>query len=190
MKTKIQYLKILEYYIRNKKKNQKCRLSEKFVHLCTQYLAAQITASVCRGIEAISPRHCWGAMEAQVALIAAFSSSVLLGLVSLIFPLIILAWPLDRYGWPIKHSNNMVRKPVTSLAGKGNPYCIEILILILLVGTLHVSHCHQCMYVCMIYCKLLWAEVSAICHKCKCKPMWPFLHLHSKYEANSSIRLV
>ena len=38
-----------------------------------------------RGMEAISLWHCWGVMEAQVALIAAFSSSALLGLVSRIF---------------------------------------------------------------------------------------------------------
>ncbi len=62
--------------------------------LCTQYLVgapfAWITASMRRGMEVISLWHCWGVMEAQVALIAAFSSSVLLGLVSLIFLLTIL----------------------------------------------------------------------------------------------------
>ena len=45
------------------------------VSFCTNY---------CIG-EAISLWHCWGVMEAQVALIAALSSSVLLGLVDLIF---------------------------------------------------------------------------------------------------------
>ncbi len=62
--------------------------------LCTQYLVgapfAWITASMRRGMEVISPWHCSGVMEAQVALIAAFRSSALLGLVSLIFLLTIL----------------------------------------------------------------------------------------------------
>ncbi len=62
--------------------------------LCTQYLVgppfAWITASVWRGMEAISLWHCSGVMEAQVALIAAFRSSALL--VSLIFLLIIPHW--------------------------------------------------------------------------------------------------
>ncbi len=43
-----------------------------------------ITASIRRGMEAISLWHCSGVMEAQVALIAAFGSSALLGLVSFI----------------------------------------------------------------------------------------------------------
>ncbi len=42
-----------------------------------------------RGMEVISLWHCSGVMEAQVALIAAFRSSALLGLVSLIFLLTI-----------------------------------------------------------------------------------------------------
>ncbi len=54
--------------------------------LCTQYLVgppfAWITASMRRGMKAIILWHCSGVMEAQVALIAAFSSSALLGLVS------------------------------------------------------------------------------------------------------------
>ncbi len=62
--------------------------------LCTQYLVgppfAWITASMWRGMEVISLWHCWGGMEAQVALIAAFRSSALLGLVSLIFLLTII----------------------------------------------------------------------------------------------------
>ncbi len=61
--------------------------------ICTQYLVgapfALITASIRRGMEVISLWHCWGGMEAQVSLIAAFSSSALLGLVSLIFLLTI-----------------------------------------------------------------------------------------------------
>ncbi len=52
--------------------------------LCPQYLVgplfAWITASMRRGMEIISLWHCWGVMEAQVALIAAFRSSALLGL--------------------------------------------------------------------------------------------------------------
>ncbi len=46
---------------------------------------AWITAAMRRGMETISLWHCSGVMEAQVALIAAFRSSGLLGLVSLIF---------------------------------------------------------------------------------------------------------
>ncbi len=59
----------------------------------TQYLVgapfALITASIRRVMEVISLWHCWGGMEAQVSLIAAFRSSALLGLVSLIFLLTI-----------------------------------------------------------------------------------------------------
>ncbi len=62
--------------------------------ICTQYLVgapfALITASIRRGMEVISLWHCWGGMEAQVSLTVAFSSSALLGLVSLIFLLTIL----------------------------------------------------------------------------------------------------
>ncbi len=62
--------------------------------ICTQYLVgapfALITASIRRGTEVISLWHCWGGMEAQVALTVAFRPSALLGLVSLIFLLIIL----------------------------------------------------------------------------------------------------
>ncbi len=61
--------------------------------ICTQYLVgapfALITASIRRGVEVISLWHCWGGMEAQVSLTVAFSSSALLGLVSLIFLLTI-----------------------------------------------------------------------------------------------------
>ncbi len=62
--------------------------------LCTQYLVwppfAWITASMQRGMEVISLWHCSGVTEAQVALTAAFRSSALLGLVSLIFLLTII----------------------------------------------------------------------------------------------------
>ncbi len=61
--------------------------------ICTQYLVgapyALITASIRRGMEVISLWHCWGGMEAQVALTVAFRSFALLGLVSLIFLLTI-----------------------------------------------------------------------------------------------------
>ncbi len=50
---------------------------------------AWFTASMRRGMEVISLWHCSGVMEDQVALIAAFRSSALLGLVSLIFLLTI-----------------------------------------------------------------------------------------------------
>lgn len=61
--------------------------------ICTKYLVgppfAWNTASVWRGMEAIHMWHCWGVMEAQVALKAAFSSPALLYLVPLIFLLAI-----------------------------------------------------------------------------------------------------
>ena len=59
-------------------------------------------------------------MEAQVAMIVAFSSSVLLDLVDLIFLLTIshrFSMEVRSVGWPIKHSNTMGRKPVTSHFG-------------------------------------------------------------------------
>ncbi len=52
-------------------------------------------------------------MEAQVSLIAAFRSSALLGLVSLIFLLTIS----HRFCWPIKHSNTMVIEPAFGTFG-------------------------------------------------------------------------
>ncbi len=85
--------------------------------ICTQYLVgplfAWITSSMWRGMEAISLWHCSGVMEAQVALIAAFRSSALLGLVSLIFLLtiphrLVQVWWVC---WPIKHSKTMVIEP-------------------------------------------------------------------------------
>ncbi len=72
--------------------NRNVRLLQ-FSFLCTQYLVgppfAWITASMRRGMKTISLWHCSGGMEAQVALIAAFRSSALLSLVSLIFLLTI-----------------------------------------------------------------------------------------------------
>ncbi len=61
--------------------------------ICTQYLVgapfALITASIRRGMEAISLWHCWGGMEAQVSLTVAFSSSAFFGVLFLIFLLTI-----------------------------------------------------------------------------------------------------
>ncbi len=53
--------------------------------------------------------------EAQVALIAAFGSSALLGLVSLIFLLTIVQ--VRWVCWPIKHSNTMVIEPAFGTFG-------------------------------------------------------------------------
>ncbi len=85
-----------EYYIRSIKKvilNRNARLLKICSFLCTRYLVgppfAWITASMRRGMEAISPWHCSGVMEVQVALKATFRSSALLGPVSLIFLLTI-----------------------------------------------------------------------------------------------------
>ncbi len=85
-KSKIQYLKILEYFLKSIKKRicqtEKFKVFLKYVHLCTQYLVgtllAQTLASVRCGMEAISLwlclRHYW-----------AFSSSVLLDWLFFIF---------------------------------------------------------------------------------------------------------
>ncbi len=106
--------------------------------ICTQYLVgapfALITASIRRGMEVISLWHCSGGVEAQVSLIAAFSSSVLLGLVSLFIysrwasgHLYCWVWCLSSYildglqvwwvYWPIKHSNTMVIEPAFGTFG-------------------------------------------------------------------------
>ncbi len=89
--------------------------------ICTQYLVgapfALITASIRRGMEVISLWHCWGGMEAQVSLTVAFSSSALLGLVSLIFLLTIPHVQVRRVCWPIKHSNTMVIEPAFGTFG-------------------------------------------------------------------------
>lgn len=54
--------------------------------------------------------HCCDViMEGQVALVAAFSSSVLLGMGAL--------WCSGQASWPIKHSNTMVVIPLTSRFG-------------------------------------------------------------------------
>ncbi len=58
-----------------------------------------------RGMESISLWHCSGVMEVHVALIAAFRSSALLGLVShLPLDLILYGVQVRRVCWPIKHS--------------------------------------------------------------------------------------
>ncbi len=94
--------------------------------LCTQYLDglhfAWIAASMRRGMEAISLWHCSGVMEAQVALIAAFRSSALLSLMSLIFLLTILhrfsmGFRSGRVCWPIKHGNTKVIEPAFGTFG-------------------------------------------------------------------------
>ncbi len=93
--------------------------------ICTQYLVgapfALITASIRRGMEGDQFVHCWGGMEAQVSLTVAFSSSALLGLVSLIF---LLTIP-HRFSMgsgqasllAIKHSNTMVIEPAFGTFG-------------------------------------------------------------------------
>ncbi len=95
--------------------------------LCIQYLVgppfAWITASMRRGMEVIGLWHCSGVMEDQVALIAAFRLSALLGLVSLIF-LLTIPHRLSMHGvqvrwvcWLIKHSNTMVTEPAFGTFG-------------------------------------------------------------------------
>lgn len=75
-------------------------------------------------------------MEAQVALIGAFSSSVLLGCVFCHLPLDNTPWILygvqvRQVDWPIKHSNIIVSKQVSCSfvtvgpAGKGNQHLHE-----------------------------------------------------------------
>ncbi len=79
----------------NKKEycKQKCLASEKYVHFhaLNTWLGLLLHELLHQcGVAAISLWHCSGLMEAQVALIAAFRSSALLGLMSLIFLLTIL----------------------------------------------------------------------------------------------------
>ncbi len=127
----MQCLRKFEYYIRSIKKgyfNRNVRLLKSMFISITQYLVgprfAWITAPMRRGLETISLWHCSGVMEAQVALIAAFRSSALLGLVSLFFLLTIpnlrgLNMPVQvrRVCWPIKHSNTMVIEPAFGTFG-------------------------------------------------------------------------
>ncbi len=69
-KVKIQYLKLLEYFLRSIK--QGLASSLKYVHFCTQYLVraplAQTPASVMCGVEAISRWLCWGTTEPSARL--------------------------------------------------------------------------------------------------------------------------
>ncbi len=58
----------------------------------------------------------WNGMEAKVALIVAFRSSALLGLVSLIF-LLTVRFRSGKFCWPIKHSNTMVIEPAFGTFG-------------------------------------------------------------------------
>ncbi len=61
-------------------------------------------------MESISLWHCSGVMRAQVALIVAFSSSALLGL-------IFYGVKVRRVCWPIKNRDTMVLKPGTGSFG-------------------------------------------------------------------------
>ncbi len=86
-----------------------------------------------RGMEATSQWHCSGVMEAKVALITAFRSSAMLGLVSLIFLLTrfyafyasssqdeevqVRQVQVRQVCWPIKHSNTMVIEPAFGTFG-------------------------------------------------------------------------
>ncbi len=94
-KLKMQYLKKLNIFSKtNQKKIYKTEMFKiSKVGLIMHSILdgapfARITASIWRGIEAISLWH-WGVIEAQVALIAAFNSSVLFGQMLLIFLLTI-----------------------------------------------------------------------------------------------------
>ncbi len=86
--------------------------------LCTQYLVgppfAWITASMWR--EHNQPVALLRCNEAQVALIAAFRPSALLGLVSLIF-LLTIEVQVRQVCWPFKHSNTMVIEPAFGTFG-------------------------------------------------------------------------
>ncbi len=84
-----QKIRILHKINKKGYSKQKCQASEKHVNFYALNtwlgLLTTITASMWRGMEAISLWHCSGVMEAQVTLIEAFRSSALLGQVSLIF---------------------------------------------------------------------------------------------------------
>lgn len=78
--------KLFKYFQGQSKENwqiQKYPVSKKYVYLYSQYLVdaplPQITASVRRGMQAISLCYCWGVIE------AAFSSSIFLDRYFLIF---------------------------------------------------------------------------------------------------------
>ncbi len=124
IKPKIQCLRKFEYYIRSIKKdilNRNDRLQKImliYMHsildwgsFCMNYC---INATWHGGYLSVALLR---RNEAQVALIAAFGSSALLGLVSLIFLLTIPIYSLvygvqvRRVCWPIKHSNTMAIEP-------------------------------------------------------------------------------
>lgn len=90
-KLKIHYLRKLGYHQRPTFSARMSGLWKVCSFLCAQYSLgppfAWIAASMCRGIEPTSPWHCVGVTESQVTLIAAFRSSALLCLVSLVFSL-------------------------------------------------------------------------------------------------------
>ena len=58
-----------------------------------------------------------------------------------------------------------------------------------LVGTLHNSHHHQRMYVCMNYCKSLWANASAKCPKCEAVAYKCNNSPATKWTDNNSLRI-
>ncbi len=73
-------------------------------------------------MEAVSLWHSSGVMEAQIALIVAFRSSALFGLVSLIFLLTIphrfsMVIQVRQVCWPINHSNTMAIEPAFGTFG-------------------------------------------------------------------------
>ncbi len=97
----------------NKKKdilNRYVRLLKSMTGMTKGPPFAWITASMWHGMKTISPWHCSGVMKHRF-----FSSSALLGLVSLIFLLnrfsIVYGVQIRRVCWPIKHSNSMVIEP-------------------------------------------------------------------------------
>ncbi len=105
---------------------QKCQASEMYVHFyalntwlglfCMNYC---INAAWHGVDQPVALLRC---NEAQAALIAAFRSSALLGLVSLIFLLTIpqrfSMWvQVRRVCWPVKHSNTMVIEPAFGTFG-------------------------------------------------------------------------
>ncbi len=67
--------------------------------ICTQYLVGTpfslITASILHYLEVISLWHCWGGMEVQVSLTAAFSLSTFCGLLVSCFSFSSWQYPID-----------------------------------------------------------------------------------------------
>lgn len=117
--------------------------------VCGWNLFTFITASMRCDIEPISLQHCLGVTEAQIALMFAVSSSLLWGLVPLIFLWIIhhrflvglLVW---KVGWPVKRCDGMGIQPGFGM-GRGqvlleNEICISIQILRNLQGLQSSPH--------------------------------------------------